>query len=132
MKSFELRLKVDEIRRRETTERTYKAEINLTDGTDFSEIIEFMEDIKKVWKKSMAAIKAGLYMELEVTEAVYENWLEPGKNLVQKSYNRWGSVPTHEQDSEGIYLRPDTRYTDECRDMYLTKDTLKDLAFTLR
>lgn len=132
MKSFELRLKVDEIRRRETTERTYKAEINLTDSTDFSEIIEFMGDIKKVWKKGMAAIKAGFYMELEVTEAVYENWLEPEKNLVQKSYNRWVSVPTHEQDNEGIYLRPDTRYTDECRDMYLTKDTLKDLAFTLR
>lgn len=132
MKSFELKLKVDEIRRRETTERTYKAEINLTDSTDFSKIIEFMEDIKKVWKKGMAAIKAGFYMELEVTEAVYENWLEPEKNLVQKSYNRWVSAPTHEQDSEGIYLRPDTRYTDECRGMYLTKDTLKDLAFTLR
>ncbi len=132
MKSFDLRLKVDEIRHNEITERNYKAEINLTDSTDFSEIIEFMEDVKKVWKKGMAAIKAGFYIELEVTEAVYENWLCPEKNLVQKSYNRWVSVPTHEQDSEGIYLRPDPRYTDECRDMYLTKDTLKDLAYTLR
>lgn len=128
MKNFELRLKVDEIRRRETTERTYKAEIN----TDFSEIVEFLEDIKKIWKKGTAAIKAGFYMELEVIEAVYQNWGEPEKDLMQQSYNRWVSVPTHEQDGEGIYLRPDTRYTDECRDMYLTKDTLKDLAFTLR
>lgn len=131
MKSFEMKLKVDEIRRRETTERTYKAEINLTDDISFSAIVEFLEDIKKIWKKGMAAIKAGFYMELEVTEAVYENWLEPEKNLIQKSYNRWVSVPTHEQDGEGIYLRADARYTDECRDMYLTKDTLKDLAFTL-
>lgn len=51
MKSFEMRLKVDEIRRRETTERTYQAEIKLTDNTDFSEIVEFLEDIKKIWKK---------------------------------------------------------------------------------
>lgn len=132
MKNFELRLKVDEIRRRETIERTYKAEINLTDNTDFSEIVEFLEDIKKIWKKGMAAIKAGLYMELEVTEAVYQNWEDPEKDLIQKSYNRWVSVKTDEQDGDGIYLRPDTRYTDECRDMYLTKNTLKDLAFTLR
>lgn len=132
MKSFEMRLKVDEIRRRETTERTYQAEIKLTDNTDFSEIVEFLEDIKKIWKKGTAAIKAGFYMELEVIEAVYQNWGEPEKDLIQKSFNRWVSVPTHEQDGEGIYLRPDTRYTDECRDMYLTKDTLKDLDFTLR
>ncbi len=51
MKSFDLRLKVNEVRRNEITERNYKAEINLTDSTDFSEIIEFMEDIKRFGKK---------------------------------------------------------------------------------
>lgn len=132
MKAYELRLKVDEISRREMTERTYKAEIRLADNTTFSEIVEFLEDVKKVYKKGMAAIKAGFRMELEVTEAVYENWLEPEKDLILKSFNRWVSVETYEQDNEGIYLRPDTRYTEEHRDMYLTKDTLKDLAFTLR
>lgn len=48
MKSFELNLKVNEIYHSETTEKTYKAEINLTDDTDFSEIVKFLEDIKKV------------------------------------------------------------------------------------
>ena len=132
MKSFELKLKVDEIRRREAIERTYTAEIKLTDETSFSEIVEFLEDAKKIWKKGMNAIKAGFHMEMEVTEAAYDNWLNPEKRLIQKSFNRWVSVPTQEQDGDGIYLRADTRYTDECRDMYLTKDTLKDLAFTLR
>lgn len=132
MKSFELKLKVDEIRRHEAIERRYEAEIKLTDETSFSEIVEFMEEVKKIWKKGMNAIKAGLYMELEITESTYDNWLSPDKNLIQKSFNRWVSAPTQEQDDEGIYLRPDTRYTDECRDMYLTKDTLKSLAFTLR
>lgn len=79
----------------------------------------------------MAAIKADFHMELEVIEAEYKNQEDPEKNLIQESFDHWVSVPTHDQDSEGIYLKPDTRYTNECRDMYLTKDTLKDLAFIL-
>lgn len=126
-----MRLKVDEIKRRETTERTYKAEIRLSDDTNFSEIVEFIDDIKKIWKKGMTAIKAGFHMEMEVTEAVYENWIEPEKELIQKEFDRWISVPLEKQDSDGIYLEADKRYTSECRDMYLTKDILKDLAFTL-
>lgn len=131
MKNFELNLKVNEIRYGETIERTYKAEINLTDDTTFSEIIDFLEGIKKVWGNGMVAIKAGFCMELEVIEAVYKNYGAPEKDLIQESFNRWVSVPTPNQDNNGIYLKPDTRYTDKCRYMYLSKDTLKDLAFTL-
>ena len=46
-------------------------------------------------------------------------------------YNAWEAVPTWEQDAEGayIYLRPDTRYTPEHRDMMLRKGkAIEDLA----
>lgn len=132
MKAYKLELKVNEVSQKKETEKIYRAEINLADSTTFSEIVKFLDDVKRVYKKGMTAIKTGSQMELEITESVYENWLEPGKELIQKSFNRWVSIPTHEQDDQGIYLRPDTRYTEEHRDMYLSKDVLKDLAFTLR
>lgn len=134
MKNFELNLKIEEIRKiGETVQRVYNAELILTDDTNFSDIVKFIEDIKKIWKKGMAAIKSGYWMELEVIESTYDNWLDTEKELVTKTFNRWVSIPVDEQDGEGIYLRADTRYSDdEYRDMYLTKDILKDLTFTLR
>lgn len=78
----------------------------------------------------MTAVKKGYFMEMEVIESAYENWLTD-KPLVQKSFDRWVSVPTEYQDEESIYMKADEKYTESCRDMYLTKDLLKDLAFTL-
>lgn len=130
MKSFEMNLKIVETKKGERVERIYKTELKITDETCFSEIVDFMGDIKNIWKKSMNAVKRKNWMELEVIVSSYDNWLT-GKPLVQKSFDRWVSVSSEEQDEEGIYLRADTRYTPPESDMYLTKDTLKDLAFTL-
>ena len=130
MKSFEVKLLVKDRKKGEIVEGTYTAEIRMEDSTQFSEILDFMDSVKNIWKKGRSAIKRGSWMELEVVVSAYDNWLSD-KPLVQKSFDRWVSVPVEEQDEEGIYLRADTRYTDEHRDMYLSKDIFKDLAFTL-
>lgn len=131
MKFFEMNLQVVESKKGERIEKTYKTELRVSDETSFSDIVDFMEDIKNIWKRAMSAVKRNHWMQLEVVVSTYDNWLTD-KPLVQKSYDRWVSVSTEEQDEEGIYLRADARYTAPERDMYLTKDTLKDLAFTLR
>ena len=130
MKSFEVKLLVKDRKKGEIVEGTYTAEVRMEDSTQFSEILDFMDNVKTIWKKGRKAIERGSWMELEVVVSAYDNWLSD-KPLVQKSFDRWVSVPVEEQDEEGIYLRADTRYTDEHRDMYLSKDIFKDLAFTL-
>lgn len=131
MKFFEMNLQVVESKKGERIEKTYKTELRVSDETSFSDIVDFLEDVKSIWKRAMGAVKRDNWMELEVIVSSYDNWLtdEP---LVQKSFDRWVSVPLQKQDSEGIYLRADERYTEPERDMYLSKDTIKDLAFTLR
>ena len=130
MKSFEMNLQVVENKKGERVERTYKTELKIVDDITFSEIVDFIADVKSTWKRAMDAVKKGNWMELEVVVSAYDNWLTD-KDLVQKSFDRWVSAPTEEQDEDGIYLRADTRYTAPERDMYITKDTLKDMAFTL-
>ena len=130
MKFFEMNLQVVESKKGELIEKTYKTELRISDETSFSDIVDFMEDIKNIWKRAKSAVKRGHWMELEVIVSAYDNWLTD-EELIRKSFDRWVSVPTEEQDEDGIYLRADTRYTAPERDMYLTKDTLKDLAFTL-
>lgn len=87
MKSFEMNLKIVETKKGERVERTYKTELKITDETCFSEIVDFMGDIKNIWKKSMNAVKRKNWMELEVIVSSYDNWLT-GKPLVQKSFDR--------------------------------------------
>lgn len=131
MKSFKMNLKVSEYKHPEWKTVETNAEINISDRTSFAELVEFGDNIKKTWRKAMRAIKAGSSVELEITESTYDNWCDPDKPLVQTSFNRWFCTEEGQND-EGIYLRPDERYTESFRDMYLTKDVLNDLAFTLR
>lgn len=130
MKSFEINLIIRENRKNGTVESKFKAELKITDELNFSEIVDFIDSVKGIWKKAMTAVKKGYFMEMEVIESTYDNWLTD-KPLVQKSFDRWVSVPAEYQDEEGIYMKADEKYTESCRDMYLTKDLLKDLAFTL-
>ncbi len=129
MKSFEIKLVTRKNKKNGTVESSFGAELKITDELNFSEIVELIDDIKGIWKKAMAAVRKGNFMEIEVIKSAYDKMTN--KELVQKSFGRWVSVPVEDQDEEGIYLKADERYTAESRDMYLTKDLLKDLVFTL-
>ena len=105
--------------------RIHKRTASFNAGYDsaFSEMIKFMDDAKKIWRYAMKAKAKNNWYQLEVTEYTYD-----GEN---SDLNRW--VSRYEPgDEEGIYLDADTKYTPAERDMYLTKDLMNDLAFTLR
>lgn len=131
MKCFRINLQVVESKKGERVEKTYETELKVQDEMNFSDIVDFIEDVKNIWKRAMNAVKRGNWMELDVIVSFYDNWMT-GKKLVQKSFDRWVSAPVECQDETGIYLRPDVNFTEPERDMYLTKDILNDLAFTLR
>lgn len=134
MKSFVMEL----VEREEIYKGTYtekknnicRTELMLTDNTLFSEIYHFIEEIKVIYEKARAIIDNRGSMELSISVAVYKNWetQDMDKKMKQVSYDRWVSVPTEEQGKESIYLKPDTRYTPENRDMFLFEDILEDIA----
>lgn len=130
MKSLDVKLTVIETKKNGTVVSSLNAELLITDDLKISAILSFFDDVRNIWKKAMMAVKKCNFMEMEVLESSYDNWMTD-KELVQKSFNRWVSVPIEKQDAEGIYLIPDERYTTPNRDMYLSKDLLNDLSFTL-
>lgn len=110
----------------------YTARIKLEHETLIGDIADFTENVKKIWSKAMDAARHDVSdIDMEVIESVYER--DPWK---QVCFDRWylrsmGDIST-ERGEEGIYLVPDTRYTEESRDMLIGKDILRDMAFTMR
>lgn len=94
-------------------------ELMLGDNTNFSDIVFFIDEIKKIHKKCIRCVKNGYDFQLTI-----EEWSP-------ELFNRWVSEPVSKQDLDGVYLSADTRYTPMERDMYLTSDILHDLEFTL-
>lgn len=98
----------------------------LADDTSFREIVEFIEGVKRIYSEAIKASKRGAFVKHEVISAVYDNWLVKDADLVQKGFDRW-YFEGYNEDTDGIYLLPDTRYTDEQHNLYLTKNVLHDL-----
>ena len=132
MKNYIVRLETVTTKKNSETKCKYKAELDLCDDMRFSEIMEFTDQVKMIWRKAMQASRRGDYMEMEVIEAAYAGRLDELKEeLEQKNFDRWYFEGRNYEDTDGIYLQADTRYTPAQRDMYLTKDVLKDLCSTL-
>ena len=71
------------------------------------------------------------YIEMEVIQAAYEGGMgELKHDLMQKDFDRW-SFHGRNEDTDGICLDADPRYTSPSRDMFLSKDVLKALCDTL-
>lgn len=130
MRRFEINISIKETRENKIIFRKQKAELEICDQTSFADIVRFMDGIKFIWKIAMKATRNAFYFEMEVIDATYENW-NNDKSLITKSFDFW-SFKGYNEDMEGIYLQPDTRYTIATRDMYLKEDIIKDLAFTLK
>ena len=132
MKSFDIVLTAATYKRNETIQVKTESKIYLTDDTAFLDDASFLDEVKALWKKARKAVKDGSFESIEICESSYDNWSDPDKYLVQKSFDRWiGYMRDQSADDEGIYLRPDERYTALGRDMYLSKDVIKDMAYTL-
>lgn len=98
--------------------------LELSGETQLRHIEGFYDTVESIFKEYINFHKpttdCGItYMiELDVLK-MYDN----GEN----HYDRWEAYETN-QDGEGLFFEPDTKYTDGARTMYITKNVRKDLA----
>lgn len=131
MKNYIVKLETVTTKEKSELRCKYRAELDICDDMRFSEIMEFMDQVKTIWRKAMQASRRGDYMEMEVIQAAYEGRIDELKHdLMQKDFDRW-SFRGRNEDADGIYLDADPRYTSPSRDMFLSKDVLKDLCLVL-
>lgn len=100
-------------------------ELELSGETTLRDIENFYENLENVFKSYKKEHKKvftnGVWyrMEIDVLK-LYDDR--------ESAYDRWVSQYYTDQDGEGIFLEPDTKYTDASRTIYLTKNIFKDLA----
>ena len=105
---------------------TYKEAYILFNGdTRFSEVLRFQSDCKKVFKEILFCKKELLSYRVKLSR------YQSDEDGVSINSDHWYSDQTVDSsdDLDGVYFRPDTKYTAENRDLYLTKaKLLEDLC----
>lgn len=116
----------------------YRARIELNAGTSMSELADFIENMRKIWNKAVSTRREfdkNIGYTPEFYMDITEHVIDKGDEWKTESFNRWYTYDifdiSTEKGEEGIYLRPDTKYTPENRDMSIGKNILRDLAFTM-
>ncbi len=114
MKCYYVNLTVQDISKGTTTEK--EARLNIDDTTKIGYITKFQAQTGDIVRTALKAIKDGLHVKLEISTAIYDS------NISQKSYNRWYLDDC--SDVDGLYMKPDTKYTAIEHDMYIKPKTL--------
>lgn len=131
LKCYHVTLVVTDIKRGERHESTYQADLSIDGETTLRDIVQFEDDVKKIWRKAINAARIFATADVEITRALYERTDEP-YNLVGLEFDRWYTRNTSdisiEKGEEGIYLVPDTEYTPETKDLWLGHDIMHDLS----
>lgn len=110
------------------------ADLTIDDRMEFSSMVGFLEDVKKIWKMCVKPYgNASEFRLLEVTVAVYERTESDGLRSI--SFDRWFTRNADDictdKDEPTVYLVPDEKYTEAHRDMCIGKNVYGDIAFTL-
>ena len=89
----------------------HEANIYFGSGTPFSDISEFLHDVNRILTAYKACIKNCIYCKVNL-----DAYRAPDVNL--DCFDAWSfeGIP---EDKEGLYLSPDTRYTDMAHDIYI-------------
>ncbi len=131
LKCYHVTLVVTDTKRGERHESTYQADLSIDGETTLRDIVQFEDDVKKIWRKAVNAAKGFAYVDMEITRALYERG-EGLCNLTSLDFDRWYTRNTSdisiEKGEEGIYLIPDTKYTEESKDLFLGHDIMHDLS----
>jgi hypothetical protein len=103
------------------------AQVAFSPETNMRTLLQFTEKLQEVWKEAMKATKRGDYMELTISRTV-NSWdpQEVARTWKQEAFDYW-TFEGYNEDLEGIYLAPDTKYTAAECDLYLTKNILESL-----
>ena len=126
MKIYHVNLSYQSVKRGIKVDTMRSAVLN-TGGEYFqlSDISEFLEDIKKIYTDVKRLAKNGQWIEVEIYVSDYED----EKNYIVRNFDRWTYYGIAE--AEGIHLDADTKYTNECHDMWLDFakfDPLRDIT----
>ena len=122
MKSFGFSLEYTKYTKNGKREIRIEKDIDIDDDTTFSEVSDWLAALKSAVAEAVRVTKKGDTFCFELTRGIYENW-KSDKPLVQKSFDAWRGAYLS-QDEEGVYLPPNTKYTRETWDLYLTPKTL--------
>ena len=113
-------------------------------GVSIRDLLDFQEQANAHLQTVKDLLLHGTFVKVELTKSAFENVPEyqiidelgsHTSTLKTLEFECWvfeGNAPDYDPEEEGagLYLRPDTRYTDECWDMELPwkQDILKSLA----
>jgi len=137
VKKIDVEMKLTRRVRGEEHTSKYTAYVELSADARIGEIANFIEGMKKIWTKAVNAKREAekTFDAPAFTMEVTEHIIDKSDNWKTESFDRWYTYDIDdictEKGEEGIYLRPDTTYTSENRDMSIGKDILRDLAFTM-
>ena len=114
MKIYHFNLNYQTVKRGITVDTTRSAVLN-AGGNYFNlrDIAEFLDDVKKIYADVKRLAKECKYIDVEICVSEYEN----DSNYIVKNFDRWTYNGIAE--AEGIHLDADTKYTNECHDMWL-------------
>lgn len=104
-----------------------KCSVELGKDTSFADVLYFMEEVKKIVAKIKSFyLKHGENAEYNLCFESFGYNFETGE---LSKFNCWRSNLTGDVNEEGIYFRPDERYTEPEKDMYVSyKEPLKDIG----
>lgn len=110
------------------------ADLTIDDRMEFSSMVGFLEDVKKIWKMCVKPYgNASEFRLLEVTVATYGRSADG--ELYSIDFDRWYTRNADDictdKDEPTVYLVPDEKYTEAHRDMCIGKNVYGDIAFTL-
>lgn len=99
----------------------HRADINFSHETKISQINSFEKNLKSLVRAVCKAEEIGNTVEMYIVSSIYES--SEGASLKSLDTNCWNLECA---DLSGIYLRPDTRYTEECWDLYIRANKVMD------
>lgn len=108
-------LEVRECKNGEILTTWNKTSIDFDGYVELDDIVTFQNELSDIFKKVRKASKKGLYINLEITAAIYDY---NNCYLSSKYYDRW-SFSGINQDTEGIHITADTKYTPVYKDAYI-------------
>lgn len=120
MKQYTLRFETNIIEKKGTTVRlTREAQLSCGDETILTDIKNFLDNVKLIYKEIQKCYKEGRFCEIR-----FDIWYSDteANRQQRRRYDEW-NFKGYPEEVEGIYLQANTNYTPEEKDLYLTFKT---------
>lgn len=131
-KQIWLKMEIQEMKNNDFIVTKTEASLTLSSETNFDEIIKFQKESKRIIKKAIAGAKKGARFEIQLNIGRYNSVWNNNEFIrsEQVDFNAWIADSSEQdfQDGEQLYFKPDTRYTEDYRDLFIGTDVFTTLA----